>query len=302
MNLPTIFQNYEMKKNNNFLAWSLLVLLAIIWGTSFILIKKGLQVYSAGEVGALRIVFAGIFLLPVFIKNYNSISKKQWKLLFVAGLVGSFFPAFLFATAQTQINSSLAGMLNALTPIFALLMGVVFFKAKINGKMAGGLALGFAGTVYLMTLKDGSAFSGINVYALFVIAATILYGSNINLVKYYLSDVKAVSITGVSLVLVSVPSLLYLFLFSDFTVHVQQEGAMLALGYMLVLGVVGTAVALILFNHLIQITNPVFSSSVTYLIPIVALIWGFLDQEQIGLNHVVGMGVISFGVFLANKK
>ncbi|KOF03916.1 permease [Roseivirga seohaensis subsp. aquiponti] len=290
-------------KNTNVLAWSLLILLALIWGSSFILIKRGLAVFNAGEVGALRILAACLFLIPISIPKVGKLSFKHLKLLFVIGLVGSFIPAFLFAIGQTQLPSGVTGVLNALTPIFVLIMGVLFFKQEITKRKTFGLITAFVGTIVLLAAGSIGGLRGINFYALFIVLATICYGINLNVIKYYLVDLKPLVITSVSLLFMGPLAGIYLLTFTDFSVTLAtEEGALEAFGYISLLGVMGTAIALILFNKLVQITNPLFTSTVTYLIPIVALIWGFWDGEDLGLGQVIGMLAIFVGVYITNRK
>ena len=292
-----------MNKNPQALSWILLIILSLIWGSSFILIKKGLQVFSAMEVGALRIAAASVFLAPIAIGRFYRIKRQHLLLLLEVGFVGSLGPAFFFAIAQTQIPSSLTGVLNALTPMFVALVGVLFFKQHFQKNKILGLAIGFLGTVILILSGSAGQFSHINYYALFVVLATICYGFNLNIIKTYLADLKSLTITSVSLLFVAPASLILLFFFTDFTTKMQTvEGAWLAFGYIATLGVVGTAIALILFNHLVKITTPVFTSSVTYLIPIVAVIWGLLDDESLYTAHYAGMAAILLGVYLINRR
>lgn len=290
-------------KNTNVLAWSLLILLALIWGSSFILIKRGLAVFNAGEVGALRILAACLFLIPISIPKVGKLSFKHLKLLFIIGLVGSFIPAFLFAIGQTQLPSGVTGVLNALTPIFVLIMGVLFFKQEITRRKTFGLITAFVGTIVLLAAGSTGGLRGINFFALFIVLATICYGINLNVIKYYLADLKPLVITSVSLLFMGPLAGIYLLTFTDFSVTLAtEEGALEAFGYISLLGVMGTAIALILFNKLVQITNPLFTSTVTYLIPIVALIWGFWDGEDLGLGQVIGMLAIFVGVYITNRK
>lgn len=292
-----------MSKQIPVIAWVVLIVLALIWGSSFILIKRGLEVFSAGEVGALRILAAGIVLMPFSLFKLKNLTSTQWKLLFFVGMVGSFIPAFLFATAQTQIDSSIAGILNALTPLFVMLIGVIFFSQKITKFVAIGLAIGFLGTVFLVMAGSGAELSQLNFYALFIVVATICYGANVNLIKFKIHDIDALSITAISLLIVTPVAATYLFGATQFVVKMQHaDGAYAAFGYISLLGVMGTALALILFNYLVKITTTIFTSSVTYIIPIVAVIWGLLDGEILLIGHLIGMFAIIIGVYLANRK
>jgi drug/metabolite transporter (DMT)-like permease len=290
-------------QNQRWLAWGLLGVLALIWGSSFILIKKGLVVYSAGEVGALRILSAALFLLPISLPKLKSVSRKQAAYLFLSGLMGSLIPAFLFAEAQTQLSSAVTGVLNALTPLFVLIVGVILFSQKINRESTLGLVIGFVGTAILILAGSGGDLGDMNFYALLVVLATFCYGNNLNLVKFYLQDLRPLAITSVSLFFVGIIAGVYLFTSTGFVDKLMhQEGALLATTAIVTLGVVGTAVALILFNNLVKMTNPLFTSSVTYLIPVVAVIWGILDGENLSIGHFLGMATVITGVYLANRK
>ena len=279
----------------------LLIVLALIWGSSFILIKRGLTAFSPLEVGALRIASASVFLVPVALPALRRLSPRHLKLLAFIGLFGSLGPAFLFAFAQTQLSSSVTGILNAVTPLNVLLLGAAFFGRAIAQREVAGLAAGLAGTVILMLAGSSGDLSGINYYSLLIIAATVCYGFNTNIIKNYLGDLSPTVITSVSLLLAGPPALIYLFGVSNFTEKVASGGIGWPLAAILLLGVVGTALALIVFNQLVQIRTAVFASSVTYLVPVVAIGWGVLDGEALSYWHLLGMGAILGGVYAANR-
>ena len=288
--------------SDNYLKWLLLGILSLIWGSSFILMKYGLEVYPSGQVGALRILFASVVLLPIALKKIKKLPAKKIKILFISGLLGSFFPAFLFAKAQTEINSSLAGILNTLTPVFVLVTGLVFFKQTSNKQTFYGMALGVIGSVVLISTGNEGLFTDFNYYGLFVITATVLYGFNLNIIKYYLSDIDSLTITSVSLLFLLPLDALYLFLFTPIIeVTTSDPHALKALLFIFLLGVLSTSFALILFNKLVKLTSPLFTSTVTYLIPIVAIFWGVLDKEIIKGGHIIGMGLILGGIYLINR-
>ena len=280
----------------------MLIGLSIIWGSSFILIKKGLIVYTAGEVGALRIAAASIFLLPLAIKGLKQVKTRHWKLLLCVGFFGSLLPAFLFAKAQTQIPSSVAGILNALTPLFTMLLGVLFFDQRFGWRAVIGLIIGFLGTVFLIVAGSGGDLSDLNYYGLYVVLATIFYGANLNLIKFHIYDLGARAITSISLLMVGPMAIIYLFTATTFIAHSQQEGALFAFSAIVILGILGTAIALVIFNQLVKITSPIFTSSVTYLIPIVAVGWGIFDGEKLFLGHYLGMAMIIAGVYIARRR
>lgn len=289
--------------NNNGRALTLLIILALIWGTSFILMKRGLEVYSAGEVGSIRVAAASIFLLPIALAKLKGLGGHQyWKLL-ASGLMGIFFPAFLFALAQTELESSVTGIMNSLTPIFTMLVGVFLFGQGFRRESLIGIILGLIGTVVLILANSGGEIGGINGFAFFVILACVFYAVNVNYIKYRITDVNALTITSVSLMLIGPLALIFLFGFTDFTSKLQHhDGAWSALGFVLVLGFMSTSMATILFNKLVKISSPLFTSSVTYLIPIVAVLWGLFDGERLYAGHFIGMAAIIGGVYLANRK
>ncbi len=290
-------------KNQKFVAWGLLLILSLIWGSSFILIKRGLEIYTPGEVGALRILAACIFLLPVSLPKLARLSVYHMKMLFFIGLLGSFIPAFLFAIGQTRLDSGITGVLNGLTPIFVLIMGVVFYKQKATRDKILGLIMAFIGTAVLLLAGSGGDLSQLNYYALFIVLATMCYGANLNVIKFHLADLDPVVITSVSILFVGPLAAIYLFTSTDFSVTLATvDGAGRALGFISLLGIMGTAIALILFNKLVQLTTPIFTSTVTYFIPIVAIIWGLVDGEVLITGQILGIAAIFAGVFITNRK
>ncbi|MEB2780235.1 DMT family transporter [Algoriphagus sp. C2-6-M1] len=292
--------------DSNLKNWGLLILLSLIWGSSFILIKRGLEVFSAGEVGAYRIVAAATFLLPLSIPRIKNLDKTQIKNLIIVGLVGSFIPAFLFAKAQTQLSSSLTGVLNALTPLAVVVIGALFFNSKITHRNGIGLAIAFIGVFILVTVKEGTrfgAFADINSHAFYVILACICYGFNLNIIKYRFQKLNPIEITAISLIMVLPVALIYLMAATQFSYKVVNvEGALPALGYVTLLGVMGTAIALIIFNVMVKTATPVFAASVTYIIPIVAIFWGVLDGEVLLWGHYIGIVAVIVGVWFGNRR
>lgn len=292
-----------MQESNRGNAIVLLIILTLIWGTSFILIKLGLKVFAPNEVGALRVTAAGLFLLPAALVRIKELTKDHYWKLFLSGMMGIFIPAFLFATAQTRMDSSVAGMLNTLTPIFTLIVGSVIFKIKFKTLAVIGIMLGFVGAIVLMFARSGGELGSINVFALLIVIACIFYASNLNFIKYKITDLNALTITSTSVLLISPLAIVYLLAFTDFTTKLNTvEGAWKACGFVVLLGVMSTAIATFLFNRLVKISTPLFASSVTYLMPIVAVGWGLLDGESLGLGHFIGMAAVIAGVYLANRK
>lgn len=289
--------------------WFFLILLACIWGSSFILIKRGLYtpeekvLFSSIQVGAMRIVIAALFMLPFSLKSIRKLASKKGGVFLVVGLFGNALPAFLFAIAQTEISSALAGMLNALVPLFSLLIAFFIFKVEVRYWQVVGLIIGLAaaiGLIYFGGNEIGNSTN--NWYALLVVAATLCYAISLNIIKQYLQEESAVNITGLALLLVS-PIGIYLLATKDFYhTLTQTPGSLYGFGALAILAIVGTALALIIFNRLVQETNAIFASSVTYLIPLVAILWGLADGEQLQMLQVVCALFLLGGIFLINRK
>ncbi len=289
-------------------AWGLLLVLSLIWGTSFILMKKGLVVFSALELGAARVSVAALLLLPFALREIGRVAPGRLKWLALSGTVGTLLPAFLFAYAETRLASGLAGVLNALTAVFALLMGALFFHQRLTGPRVLGIGLGLAGTVVLMLL-GGSANdhapaggAGSAWYGGYIVLATIGYGLSVNVIKHRLHGLTPVAVTSLLLLLIGGPALAYLLLGTAFVRKLATvPGAWAAFGYIALLATMSTAVATLLFNRLIQRSTTLFASSSTYLIPLVALAWGALDGEAFNGWHAAGMAIILAGVWVIHR-
>lgn len=291
----------NLTKRQKILAWVILIALAIVWGSSFILIKKGLVVYNPLQVGALRVISAFVFLVGLVLIRIKKVPRAKWGTLFISGVAGVLVPAFLFPLAQTRVDSAITGVLNALTPLSALIMGVLIFRQKTTLSKVVGILVGFVGiSILIFTGADGQL--NFNAYALFAVGATVCYGFNVNYIKHYLNDLKSIDVSTFSVAFMGPFALMYLFTTDFATVYTEKEGSTMALIYVGILGIAGTALALIFFNKLLQMTNPIFASSVTYLIPIVAIIWGVLDGEKLVTGHYVGMAITIFGVWLVNRR
>jgi drug/metabolite transporter (DMT)-like permease len=284
------------------ISWLILVVLMLTWGSSFILIKRGLTVFDSMQVGALRIGIAFIVLLPFAFSRLKRLHKRHWVVLFFVSF-GSAAPAFLFPMAQMGIDSGIAGILNSLTPLFTLIIGLSLFQLKTKWFNVVGVVIGLVGAIGLINVSGGGNFSFNFGYATYIIIATILYAFNGNLIKRFLNDLDSFTITIFSFFIFGLPALIYLFVGTDFafkfSTHPQfWEG----MAYLSILAIVGTAAALIAFFYLIKITNVIFASSVTYLIPIVALAWGIIDGERFEITYVLWVSFILIGIYLVNAK
>ena len=292
-----------MKDHPKFLPVVLLLLLSLIWGTSFILIKQGLKVFAPDEVGALRVTAASLFLLPFAVIRLQELTRDDYFKLFVSGLMGIFIPAFLFAWAQTRLESSLAGILNTLSPLWTMIFGGLFFSQRFKGYTILGIIISFGGAIILTLSRSAGTISGFNMYGLLIVIACALYGANLNWLKFKIHNLGSITITSVALLLVGPLAAIYLFGFSGFTSKLLHlPGAWQAFGFIVLLALMSTAIANLIFTKLLKISTPLFASSVTYVMPIVAVMWGVLDGEKLLIGHFVGMAAILGGVYLANRK
>ena len=292
-------KNTTMKSQQ--LKWVILFVLALIWGSSFILIKKGLIGLNPFQLGSLRIIFCALFLLTVGFKNILTIPLHKWKYIALTSLFGTFIPAYLFAIAQTEINSTVSSILNSLTPLNTLILGAIVFGLDFKRTQIFGVIVGLIGT---MLLIFNGAIHNPNQnywYTILVLIASVCYAMNVNFIKKYLSDLKPLTITVGNFLVMLFPALIVL-CFTDFFSVVQVEEVQHAMIFVAILGIIGTGIANVFFYKLIQISTPVFATSVTYLIPVVAFLWGILDNEMLTSLQFFGAFIILIGVYLANKK
>ncbi|WP_333663578.1 DMT family transporter [Chishuiella changwenlii] len=281
--------------------WIVLGILALTWGSSFILIKQGLVSYTPYQVGALRLSIAGGVLAFWGIPNLFKIPKDRLKYVVLAGFLGNFVPMFLFPIAQTRVSSSMAGILDSLVPLFILFFGSLFFSIKGTKNQIIGAVIGFLGAVLLIS---GDGFSGENslLHCLLIVLATALYGLNSLILTRYLNDVPSFQLSSALFTIWLPPAVIILFFTGFFQTFEGTPEQLRSLGFVTILGLVGTALAMILFYKLIQVTGSMFSSMVTYLMPIVSVFWGFLVGEKITIMHLIGFLMILSGVYMTQKK
>jgi drug/metabolite transporter (DMT)-like permease len=288
-------------------SWLMLALLALVWGASFILMKRGMHtvtgevIFSDKQVGALRMFFAGIVLFPIAIRTFKKLNfKKDFLFLCIVGFFGNFIPAFLFTYAETAISSGYAGMLNSCTPIFTVLLGFIIFKVRLTFIQVIGLSIGTVGMILLMLAGNLEPSSGGLSHTFAIVLATFLYGISLNTIKHKLQHYKAYEITALSLSFVLPVAILANWKFDTMTVISSNPHANEGLFYIAILGIVGTAFAVILFNRLISLRDALFASSVTYFIPIVSIFIGFLFLEKINLAQIASVLIVLMGVFFMN--
>jgi drug/metabolite transporter (DMT)-like permease len=280
-----------------------LALLGITWGSSFVLMKKGLEAFNPLELARLRLAFAGFTLLPFILPKLHKVPKTAWIWLSLTGLVGSGIPALLFAAGITRIDSSLAGIINSTAPIFTLLAGLLFFGLRVSKFGAIGIGIGLVGTVFLILSQKGLSVNGNQwVFAALPLLGAICYGFSTNIIKSKLQGLSAVSVTGIALFLVGLPSAFWLIIDGTLSPCLHSPLHQKALIYVALLGTVGTALAVLVFNFLIRHTTVLFAASVTYLIPAFAILWGVWMGESLIWQTLVGMAIILSGVYLVNRR
>lgn len=265
--------------------------------------KRGLEAFSSDEVAALRIGIASLFLFPFYIKRPKINFKKNLPGLIIMGVFGNLIPAFLFTKAETYISSSLTGMLNALTPLFTIIIGFLWFKNTFRPAQIIGIFTGLSGAAFLLIFNEGGETSSNLIYSSFVVLATVFYALSLNGIKHYLSGISSVSATLGAFTITGPIALFYLIGFTDFTNDIaNQANGLSSLGYVSILAILGTALSVIVYNTLIKEAGTVFAATCTYLIPIVAVMWGLIDGEPVNLWQIFGVLVIIFSIYLINRR
>ena len=288
--------------SDNSKKWFYLAILSLIWGSSFILIKKGLVGLSSFQVASLRIIFAAIV---IFIYSYNSlvkIPKKSWKWILITAYTGTFFPVYLISYGQTEIESGLASIITTITPINTLIVGIIFFGLVHTKKQLLGLLIGLIGAI-LLIYEASEADINVNIYySFFIYMTTVGYAASVNLIKNYLTDISPEAVTAGIFISISPPALLVLFL-SDFSsLNLEDTEVLNSIIFVFILGVFGSAIAQTLFNKFVKIASPLFAAAVTYTMPIIAIFWAILDGETLTIMQFFATAIILIGVYMVNKK
>lgn len=287
---------------NNPSKYLLFILLSLIWGSSFILMKLGMNALSAWQVASVRIISSGLVLLPLAVPAFRRIPRRLWGWVFLSGTLGSLLPAYLFCLAEQKIDSSLAGTLNALTPVFTIVTGVLFFSIKTPIHKALGVGVAFMGAIFLFLSKHELQSAGNLSYSLFILLATFSYGLNVNLVQKKLKTCSALDIVSIALLLNAIPAMFVLGLTPAQAPLTLSISMIKSLAAALVLGAIGTSLANVLFYQLIKQAGSLFASLVTYGIPFVAMGWGWADGEAVTMVQVLCLMLILTGVYLANRQ
>lgn len=289
-------------EKGSILRWIYLTVLAAMWGSSFILMKRGLLYFTPNQVAALRMFISFIALFPFIATNLKHVDKKLWKYIVATGLLGNGIPAFLFTQAETGISGSMAGMLNSLTSVFTLIIGFLFFGTLFTARNVVGVILGFTGAAFLIYLSSGDVQSAEPWKGVYVLIATVCYAISVNILRNKLSGIPAVTLTGAALLIAGVPCGIFLFS-TDFVSRLNNvPGAWQGVGFVFTLAIFGTVISTVLFNQLIRISSALYASSVTYLIPFVAVLWGLYDAETFNGFYLLALIIILLGIYLINVK
>ena len=291
--------------NKKLINWGIFILLSVIWGSSFLLMKIGMKAgtvqLSPYQVASLRMVFSGIVLLPFAFNALKQIPINKLGLVILSGIIGNFIPAYLFCIAETKIDSALAGILNSLTPLFTIIVGMLVFKISIDSKKIGGILLGLVGLCISVVAGKTLHFENIS-FSIFIILATICYGFNVNMVGKHMQNISAINIASVAFSFSIIPGMVILYTtgyFSNDFTNPALLNATLASG---TLGVINTSIASILFYVLVKRAGILFASTVTYAIPFVSLAMGLLYNEAIHPMRLLGLAIILCGVYIVNKR
>jgi drug/metabolite transporter (DMT)-like permease len=282
--------------------WVIFIILSFIWGSSFILMKLSSQQLNGWQIASVRIFFAGLVFLPSAVVHLSKVPANKIRFIIFSGLLGNLFPAYLFAIAiDKKVDSSLAGILNSLTPLLVIVIGIIFFKAKLHFKKITGVLIGFIGLLILSLSKGGITLSNFW-FAFYILMATLFYGINVNIASYYLKDVDPIKMASISLAFISIPAFIMLVQQNVIGLIITNPDSRLPVLASAVLGVIGSAAATALFYILIKRAGGLFASLVTYGIPVVAIFWGLWYKENVTLMQIGCLTLILGGVYLANKN
>lgn len=282
-------------------SWIILILLSMIWGGSYILMKQGLKSFSYWQVSSIRMISAFIFLLPFSIKNFKKINRQNIIPIIVVAFIGNLIPSILYPLGQTKVDSNIAGVLNSLVPVFVLIIGIFFFNKKTNFIQITGVLIGLLGAIILITKDNPFHFSKMNFYAFYIVAATVLYSININQVNHFLKSMNGLEIASLAFLFIG-PTSIFIFFNTDLHAIKLNGATFFSAICVITLGLFGSAIAVSLVNQLITRAGSMFASSVTYIIPIFAILWGVLDGEKLIINQIIAVVIIIVGVYMVNKN
>ena len=282
-------------------AWIYIIILSVTWGSSFILLKYALIAFTPGQVAASRMFFAALTLLPYALYQVSRIPREKWGALIIFAIVTNIFTTFFYAMAQSELDSALNGILNTLTPLMTLMIGLAVYKQKINWMQSAGLAIGLVGTIFLLKASGGGEIQNVNIYVVFIVGATILNGITANMLKFNLTGMSALQIASVAFLIVLPLAAGYVWYSGFFSTALADSNGLRGLGFIILLAVFANAMALLLISRIIQLTNPVFGTLTTYLVPVVAVLWGIWDGEIVNIWQICCMLLIFVSVYVVQR-
>lgn len=291
----------KLMTKSKVVSWLVFIILSVIWGSAFIVMKKSAEHLNGWQIAAIRIFSAGAFFLPFAVFHLRDIPRGKLPLVILSAVLGNLLPAFLFAIAiENKVNSSLAGILNSLTPLFVISVAAIFFSVKVSTRRIIGVLIGFVGLLILSLTRGGVSFENF-AFVMLILLATLMYGVNVNIVSFYLKSVDPIKMATVSLAFMCIPTGILLWQFGIFSLALNDPATHWSIGATILLGVVGSAIATALFYQLIRNAGGLFASLVTYAMPVVAILWGIWAQEEVTAIQVGCLGLILGGVYLANR-
>lgn len=301
-----VIKNLSLAMQNKLVGIVLLVVLGAVWGSSFILMKLGMEplpgvkTMTHFQVAGLRMLIAAMVMLPFAIRSFTLLKSKSAPYLLIVGLCGNLIPSFLFTYGSTVLSSGFSGILNSFTPIFTVLVALVAFKTRVHWIQIIGISIGTLGIICLVTSGGKLTLANSPTHISAILIGTLLYGISVNTIRNKLSHISPLEVTSLGLFCI-LPLALSSFLIEDTaTVIMHAPYGWFSLGYVLLLGIIGTAISNIYFNKLIKLTSAIFASSVTYLIPLFAVLFGFIINEFITYFQFISMIILLSGVFLVN--
>ena len=270
--------------------------------------EESATVIDPNRLAALRIFSAALFFLPFALRHVRSIPTEKLGLVALNGTIGNLLPAFLFAFALNDpaITGPMGGILNALTPLSVVTIAILFYKDRIAVNKLMGIGIGLAGLILLTLLPVIRQQTELTVAKLLptlaILTSTVLYGINVNLVAHRLQGIKALHLASVSIALMIIPTSFLLWYFDFAALAFENPDVQVAIWKGAGLGIAGSALATIIFYRLLQMAGGLFASLVTYGIPVVAVVIGWIDNIYIDPLQILCLGIILSGVYLVNKK
>lgn len=279
-----------------------LILLSLIWGGSFFFIKNLLHDFGPWGIAFLRSTFGFLFITIVMLTMRKPFALREirWLPTFVIAMINMALPWTLIGFSETRLASSMASVLNATTPIWTMLVGLVFFGSVFRRIQWMGMGVALVGLIILLGIRPGSFITVDFIGFAAMISATLCYAVGSQLSKRLLGGLTMYQLTFGTLLGAMVGSGIIAFTTEKIDLSKIAEPA--NIGSLVGLGIFGSGVAYILFNYMVLKGSPEFATSVTYLVPATAMVWGYtLLDEPIGWSLIIGLILILSGVFITNR-